>query len=182
MVTFRSFRLVMTLVMAALLALPAVMAGADSDRVVHNTVQVHDVATIDWACAYPVTVTWDGTIKMSDYFAKDGTTWVKSIWNFIGYTVTFEANGKSISSPVSNTYFITPSDEPGWWVIAYNGIGGRILVPGEGLIKPGEGIGEVGRLVQLVYGDYEQWETIFASAGYAADADPWPVLCELLAE
>jgi hypothetical protein len=173
-------RLTLAMAAAVLMMLPGLAISATSERVEHFRFPVAFEFTDDEMCAFPVAFAVDAKVTISDYYDKDGV-WIKELRLAVGQS-TWSANGKSVSTHLAGSTHITPTDDPGFFRVANNGLQGHVVLPMQGLIKDAN---DVGHVVQIFISETEWVEVVMASAQYNQEGEPaddWaPTVCGLLA-
>jgi hypothetical protein len=125
-------------------------------------------------CAFPVEVHVVGDLRRTEFFDKQGNV-IRELHVFPGFTLTFSANGKSITTRSTAPEHITFNPD-GSVTVAVTGLQGHIV----GIGGP-PGASDVGRLVLFFSGpDDEEPEVLFEAGNH--NFGPFPQLCDVLAD
>jgi hypothetical protein len=124
-------------------------------------------------CAFPVEVHVVGDIRVTEFFDRQGNL-IRDLSVFPGFTVTFSANGKSITTPSVAPEHHTFNPD-GSVTITITGLQGHIVGIGGPPVAS-----DVGRLVFFFSGPEDEEPDLLFEAG-SHNFGPFPQLCDVLA-
>jgi len=130
-------------------------------------------AAPDGPCTYAIEVTVTGKSKHTHFFDRAGNE-LRTLTIFPTLTVTFSANGKSISTVSPSVEHVTFNPD-GSAVVTITGLQGHLIVGGQPPLAA-----DVGRLVLFFSGPADEEPDIIFQAG-PFNAGPFPQLCDVLA-
>jgi len=163
------------LVTALVLLSPLGVGVARAAEPTHVVIPINDSFTDDQSCNFPVVVHVDGTGRSTDFFDRNGNL-VRSLSVYPGLTISFSANGKTLTS-ASPAIDIDTFNADGTLTVFIAGLLAHISVPGQGIIAINTGL--------RIYLFSEQGpELIFRAGTSTFDTFEGPVsqLCGVLAD
>ena len=165
----------LAVVAAGAAVLPAV---ADATPPTRSTLAIDDTfaepAAPDGPCAFPVEVHFTAQLELTRFFDRDGNE-IRTLSRLSGASATFSANGKSITDRQNPIEHVRIDPETGSMTVAVTGLGGHLIVPGQGVVAQ-----DSGRLVLFFEGPEDEEPDVLFEGG-RADGGPFPALCGILA-
>jgi hypothetical protein len=125
-------------------------------------------------CAFPIDVHVVGDMRHTHFFDQEGNE-IRDLTVFPGWSVTFSANGKSITTVSPAVEHITINAD-GSATIAITGLQGHLIVGGGPPLAA-----DVGRIVFFFSGPDDEEPDIVFQAGQFSNG-PFPQLCDVLAD
>jgi len=104
----------------------------------HFVIPINDTMTDEQSCDFPVVVHLEGTGRSSDFFDRDGNL-IRSLAVYPGLTISFSANGKTLTS-ASPAIDIDTFNADGTVTVFIAGLLAHLSVPGDGVIAIDTGL------------------------------------------